>query len=172
MTYGDVFDVIREYYGDPGLYAELEEFVWFDSLMVIEAGFRLNVRNIELYHPEEEEVVVAAGVAEKLKPKFYPWQTDHFNNIINIIEKWHVYLDCSPTGTGKTYVNCAVADKFNLKLIVVAPKILVLKWQEVAELFHLNIAAILSYEDTISVKGYQPKTEYLTRFDDEGRDYL
>ena len=90
-------------------------------------------------------------------------QIPHFEKIVEILGGWHAYDDTSVTGSGKTYVTCAVAKRFNLKLFVVAPSTIHSKWREVGGLYRLEIVELITYESLRGTNKYQPNTRFLMR---------
>lgn len=50
-----------------------------------------------------------------------PYQVEHFNKIIEILQRSYFYIDASEPGTGKTHVTCAVAAYYNIPVVVVCP---------------------------------------------------
>lgn len=100
-------------------------------------------------------------------PVLYERQIPHLNRLVDIIKEWHVYMDTSPMGSGKTYVTCAIAKAFNLTLSVIAPLTLLPKWKQIASLFKLNIAEFGTYHSIRGTKIYQPESKYITRFGDD-----
>lgn len=94
-------------------------------------------------------------------------QQDHFDRITAIANKHKVYLDTSATGVGKTYIACEYARVNNLDLMIVCPKIVMSKWDEVASNFGVY-AETYTYE---KIRGNgNPKHPYLTK-DIETKEY-
>lgn len=63
----------------------------------------------------------------------FPHQKENFFHSVDLFSAGHKFkIDCSPTGSGKTYVSLAVAQLFGLRILVVAPKPLQAKWKSVA----------------------------------------
>lgn len=82
---------------------------------------------------------------EDIISRLRPWQVLPFNNLLAAVRRYRSALDCSDTGTGKTYVACAVARKLQLPTLVVCPKIAQTAWKQVAAHF----------DDTLSVINYE-----------------
>jgi hypothetical protein len=72
-------------------------------------------------------------------------QIEPANRLTGILQTVNSAIDLSDTGTGKTYVACAVAKRLVLPTLVVAPKIALTAWQRAAEHF----------DDTLSVINYE-----------------
>ena len=68
------------------------------------------------------------------------------DSLVEAITTINAGIDCSETGTGKTYVACAVAKALHLRIAVVCPRIMVFKWGQVAKEFGVDVVFIDSYE--------------------------
>ena len=87
----------------------------------------------------------------------YDYQIPHAKQIIHSLQKNNAGLDASDTGTGKTYVTCAIAKELGLFPIVVTPKSVIPTWKKCAKLFAIDIF-VSNYEQ------YRlGKTEYLSK---------
>lgn len=103
---------------------------------------------------------VAAKVVPLSEPRLVPlkaaptvdptnligYQVPSVVTMVNAVRDFHAVLDASDAGTGKTYVACAVARHFGLRLLVVCPKVVVPAWIEVATYMGAKIADVLTYE--------------------------
>lgn len=59
-------------------------------------------------------------------------QVFHFNQIKNILSKYHMCIDTSYPGSGKTYSSFNVCQELNInRLIIISPKIVSNKWREI-----------------------------------------
>lgn len=72
-------------------------------------------------------------------------QVEPAKHLLELLSRGQSCVDMSDTGTGKTYVACAVANALQLPTLVVCPKIVVSKWGETMKQFG----------DTVSVIGYE-----------------
>lgn len=86
-------------------------------------------------------MTISPDTAARLRP----WQVAPADSLLRSLRKYRSALDCSYTGTGKTYVACAVAKSLGLPTLVVCPKIAQTAWKQVAA--HFN--------DTVSVINYE-----------------
>lgn len=77
--------------------------------------------------------------------KLRPHQIAPVERLTAILRTVNSAVDLSDTGTGKTFVACAVAKALSLPTLVVAPKIALTAWQRAAEHF----------EDSLSVVNYE-----------------
>ena len=105
-----------------------------------------------------------------------PNQLEHFNNIIEIIHNkgFKSYLDCSDTGTGKTYVTCIVAKELNMDLAVFAPKNTHEKWKYVSSLVLENTNCNLQLcitESALRGTGKKITQHNLLTFDPETKQF-
>ena len=85
-------------------------------------------------------------INKDINEKVLPYQTMHIFNMINAVTNNKVAIDCSQTGTGKTYTSIAVCKQMKLKPFIVCPKSLVGKWIDVANHFDLELLGISNYE--------------------------
>ena len=77
----------------------------------------------------------------------------------------HGYIDGSVMGAGKTYVSCAIAQRYNLSLLVICPVTVTSVWQNVAGSYGIPVVDIIGFEKLRSTKNHQPSHGLLTRFD-------
>ena len=78
--------------------------------------------------------------------KLLPYQIPHYENLVYVMGRYGRALDLSQTGTGKSYVACAVAAKMGLKPFIVCPKSLITMWPKVLETFGLKSYGVTNYE--------------------------
>ena len=97
-----------------------------------------------------------------IQPKSY--QIEHYNKLLQFIQKNKFYIDKSKPGSGKSYPPFWIANKLKLKLFVVCPLSTIERWKEVSEEAETDIE-MYSYTTLRSVKGKQPKHELLSRID-------
>lgn len=83
---------------------------------------------------------------DQIKSKLLPFQINHVNNLIRIIEKNNAVLDASDTGTGKTYTAVATCKILKLKPIILCPKSVISTWNRVCKIFDLEVNFIVNYE--------------------------
>lgn len=74
-----------------------------------------------------------------------PWQIEPCNRLKEIQALHHVSLDCSKTGTGKTYVAAALIADSHIPTLVVGPKVSRSAWER----------AINEFDDSLSFVGYE-----------------
>lgn len=92
---------------------------------------------------------------DKIKDKLLPFQLDHVNNLVRIIQNNKAVLDGSDTGTGKTWSACAVCKILNLAPIIVCPKSVIVTWERVAKVFNLKLQFVVNYETAKLFKFYK-----------------
>lgn len=80
-----------------------------------------------------------------IKSKLRPHQVEPVNSLTGILQKYQSAVDLSDTGTGKTYVACAVAAGLQLSTLVIVPKIAISAWERVAEHFDTR-HTVIGYE--------------------------
>lgn len=81
------------------------------------------------------------------------WQVEPMKHLVGIMRENLSALDSSDTGTGKTFVACAVARQLGLALGVVCPKAVIPSWAEAARHIGADVKFILNYEALKSKKG-------------------
>jgi len=81
------------------------------------------------------------------------WQVEPMKDLVGIMREHLSALDSSDTGTGKTFVACAVARQLGLKLGVICPKAVIPSWAEAAKHIGAEVKFILNYEALKSKKG-------------------
>ncbi len=104
-------------------------------------------------------------------PVLRPHQVEHYNKILEILQRFYFYIDGSEPGTGKTHVASAVALSLGLPVIVVCPSVAKITWMEAFRDYGLpywnvqNTGAIITYDTFRSIKRSQPKHGLLLRDD-------
>jgi superfamily II DNA or RNA helicase len=73
-------------------------------------------------------------------------QKDHARTLLDSIYLNGFAADLSDTGTGKTYVACAVAKELNVPVVVVCPKVVIPAWKKVLASFGINQPLVINYE--------------------------
>lgn len=77
--------------------------------------------------------------------KLRPWQLAPARHLLEILRHHDSAIDCSDTGTGKTFTALGVAKALQLPCLAVVPKIAISSWRVVAEHFGEKIS-IINYE--------------------------
>lgn len=96
-----------------------------------------------------------------------PHQIPHFDRVCNILDRNHCYLDLSRPGLGKSIIAAAVARKYGFRLGIISTVTVLTEWEKNRDKYGLDIAFMISYQSLRSIKGKQPKHEYLRRIDNE-----
>ena len=73
-------------------------------------------------------------------------QLDHAKTLLDSIYFNGFALDESHTGTGKTYVACAIAKELNCPVVVVCPKVVIPTWKKLLAKFGVDGALVINYE--------------------------
>lgn len=81
------------------------------------------------------------------------WQIEPMKRLVKVLRTRISAIDSSDTGTGKTYVACAVARQLGLELAVVCPKAVIPSWAEAAKHIGCEVRFILNYEALKAKKG-------------------
>jgi len=94
---------------------------------------------IDLLEPGDEEIDTIKQI------EFFPYQREHFKNILSILQTEPGFLDVSEFGTGKTVISLAVAATFNMGIILVGPKTILNNWKVQAKKYGIHVYSALSY---------------------------
>ena len=104
-------------------------------------------------------------------PILRPSQTDHYNRILECLQRFYFYIDGSEPGTGKTHVTCKIARDSGLTMVVLCPSTAKVTWIDAFRDYSMaywNLpvtGGIITYETFRSTKGSQPKHGLLSRTD-------
>lgn len=98
---------------------------------------------------------ISADEAEMNTAGLLDWQVEPMKHLVGVLRNRISGIDSSDTGTGKTFVACAVARQLGLKLAVVCPKAVIPSWGEAAKHIGAEVKFILNYEALKSKKGAQ-----------------
>jgi superfamily II DNA or RNA helicase len=96
-------------------------------------------------------------INHEITQKLISYQVPHLIETITILDKIHICLDTSDTGTGKTYTSMAIAKHYNSKPFIVSPKTIMSTWEYVANYFGIQPLAIVNYETLVLGKYYDAK---------------
>ncbi len=97
--------------------------------------------------------------------KLFESQVEHYDNIVNILSTNVAYIDTSPTGSGKSYTTAKYAQEKRLTMFVVSPKSVIPIWENIAEIFGIDLEIAMSYATLIGRKG-RFSHDYLTKKSD------
>lgn len=97
----------------------------------------------------------------------HPEQKSHFNRILDILSKTHVYCDASDPGTGKSELAHFVAKTLNLSLLAIIPADTEVDYRNNAAKYNVDVFDIISYEKLRGDKRYGCNHDLLTRDGDE-----
>lgn len=97
---------------------------------------------------------------EEIKSKLLPFQIPHISNLYRGFQHYRGVLDGSDTGTGKTYVACALAKALNIHTIVITPLNAKSQWKHTLEYFDVKDY----YLNNIDQFRFN-KTEYIKKYD-------
>jgi len=85
--------------------------------------------------------------------KLEEYQKPHVKRLIEVLKTKRGALDLSHTGTGKTVTGCAVVQKLDRPLAVVAPLAALPGWERTAKAFDLDFKAV-NYESVTKKRGF------------------
>jgi superfamily II DNA or RNA helicase len=90
----------------------------------------------------------------KIKDKLLPYQIQHTENLVRVIQNNNACLDASDTGTGKTYCAVAACSLLKLSPIIICPKSVIYSWIKVTQLFDVHPQIIINYESLKTGNNY------------------
>lgn len=71
-----------------------------------------------------------------------PHQRQSVQHLLSVLKSYDSACDLSDTGTGKTFVACAVAAILQLPTLAIVPKISITVWNQTAEMFGEKISVV------------------------------
>lgn len=96
-----------------------------------------------------------------------PNQIPHFIRCCEIFTRHHGMVDTSRMGLGKSIIKAALSRYYNLPLFIIGPLTSFVGWKDVQDKYALDVIEMIGYQSLRSVKGKQPRHEYLTRHETE-----
>jgi superfamily II DNA or RNA helicase len=122
---------------------------------------------------------------EQLENQIYSklliYQVKHVKQLLNAMLNYAVALDCSDTGTGKTYSAIGLAALLLIQLIIdgvfiVCPKSVISTWRKVAKIFGVKVYGIINYETLklgkyYNENGQKVKCPYIEVIED-GKNFI
>lgn len=87
----------------------------------------------------------------------FKFQREHYNRILNILNKNYAYLDTSMMGSGKTIITLAIAKTYNIPIMVICPPTMKEIWEFEAKKYEIEIKDIISYESLRGTDKHKPK---------------
>ncbi len=92
-------------------------------------------------------------------------QVSHYEKLCNTLQSMYGFIDVSVMGAGKTYVSCALAQKYGLPLLVICPVGVSDVWRKVTAEYGIPVVDIIGFEKLRSTKNHQPTHGLLARYD-------
>jgi superfamily II DNA or RNA helicase len=85
---------------------------------------------------------------EHIEKKILGYQTWHILALRKVLKDNNAAcaLDCSATGTGKTYTTLALCGQMNWEPIIICPKSVICYWKEICDYFQVKPKTIINYE--------------------------
>lgn len=84
---------------------------------------------------------------EDIQAKLFQYQVPHVVNLCKSLVKHNRALDCSDTGTGKTFGSIALCAQLGLKPLVICPKSVISSWTSViTDIFKIDYYGVTNYE--------------------------
>ena len=83
----------------------------------------------------------------KYADKLLPYQHQHTKNLVVALKNQNAAIDCSDTGTGKTYTALAVMQELEYSgVLVICPKNIIHSWDKVMDYFNIGAGFAVNYE--------------------------
>jgi superfamily II DNA or RNA helicase len=76
-------------------------------------------------------------------------QKEHAKVLLDSIYLNGYAIDKSDTGTGKTYVACAIAKQIDSPVVVICPKVVIPTWHKILKQFGVNGSLVINYEKLV-----------------------
>jgi len=76
-------------------------------------------------------------------------QKEHARVLLDSLYLNGYAVDKSETGTGKTYVACAIARQIDSPVVVICPKVVIPVWQRILKTFGINGSLVINYEKLV-----------------------
>lgn len=120
---------------------------------------------------DDEELGILELVENPVKPEksieIFPYQREHFQRVLEILENELGYLDVSAFGSGKTHICLAVAAAFDMGILIVGPKTVLPNWQKNCKLYGVRLYDALTYNSLRGTEKSGIKHELLERNGDK-----
>ena len=129
-----------------------------------------NVVDQQEIQEDEEEILkfIDEKPIERIKQlEIFPYQLEHFKNVLRILRDNLSFLDSSSFGCGKTIITIAVAIAFKMGILVVAPKTVLPNWIRQCKLYGVPLYGTLTYSALRGTEKSGVKHEFLERRDGE-----
>jgi len=84
----------------------------------------------------------------------YDYQKIHLKQLTTNLKNRNCIVDCSDTGTGKTFTTIGLCKELNLKPFIICPKSVISNWIDVSNQFNVEIYGIANYELLKNCKYY------------------
>lgn len=99
-----------------------------------------------------DDIILDSSITSKL----LEYQIKHTINLIHIITKNRTALDCSDTGSGKTFAAIACCVHLKLSPVIICPKSVISNWVNICKSFGVKPIFIVNYE-TLKLGKYYDK---------------
>ena len=107
-----------------------------------------NIVDQQKVEEDEEEILKFTDEKpiERIKPlQIFPYQLEHFKNLLKILRDNLSYCDVSVFGAGKGIIAIAVAITFKMGILLVGPKTVIPTWTKNCKLYGVPLYGTLTY---------------------------
>lgn len=121
---------------------------------MISSKTKLDKRIDDMLQYENDDFLLNINLHKDVSDKLLSYQYLHVFNLMSSLRSNNCVLDGSDTGTGKTYTTIAVCKQMRLRPLIICPKTIISKWQQVCDYFGVQPLAIVNYETLKHGKQY------------------
>jgi superfamily II DNA or RNA helicase len=108
---------------------------------------KINKRVLEIYEKSHvSDDFNNVNIREDILEKLLPYQTLHVFNMITAVKNNACSVDCSSTGTGKTYTTIATCAQLKLVPFIICQKNNISTWHRVINYFGIEYVTVVNYE--------------------------
>lgn len=105
-------------------------------------------RRIKQFYEKRDTSILDVNFKEHIEKKILKYQTWHILTLRKVLKDNNVgcAIDCSATGTGKTYTTLALCGQMDWEPIIICPKSVLCYWKEICDIFQVKPKTIINYE--------------------------
>lgn len=109
---------------------------------------KLHKRIQHMMEYETDDFFININIDKNISELLYDFQLFHLFNLLCAIRSNNCVVDCSDTGTGKTWTSISLCKQLGLQPIIICPKTLINNWKSVSKQIGVQPLLVTNY-DTI-----------------------
>lgn len=109
---------------------------------------KLHKRIQHMMEYETDDFFININIDKQISELLYDFQLFHLFNLLCAIRSNSCIVDCSDTGTGKTWTSLALCKQLGLRPIIICPKTLINNWKSICKQLDIQPLIVTNY-DTI-----------------------